>query len=77
VYDRASGAFIPEGFVQVYGFWGPLDGYEVLVAEPVYLDLLAAALSAAGHPAEAARVRSLAERPRQGEPKAAPDRSGM
>lgn len=60
-FDRANGESIPDGFVQVYGFWGPPDGYEVLVAEAVYLGQLAAALSAAGHAAEAARVRSLTE----------------
>jgi hypothetical protein len=33
-YDRAvDGVNIPEGFVQVCGFWGPPDGYELLVPE--------------------------------------------
>jgi hypothetical protein len=67
-YDRVvDGIKIPEGFVQVYGFWGPPDGYEVLVPETVYLALLAGVLSAAGHAAEAERVRSLAEQ-RHAEP---------
>jgi hypothetical protein len=48
----------------VYGFWGPPSGYEVLVPEPMYLDTLAVALSAAGYAAEAARVRSLAAQQR-------------
>jgi hypothetical protein len=55
-----SGAFIPDGFVAVYGFWGPPDGYEVLVPEPQCLATLANALSAAGHVAEAAQVLALA-----------------
>jgi hypothetical protein len=63
-YDRVQGAEIPEGFVKVYGFWGPPDGYEVLVSESVYLNTLAGVLSAAGYPAEAARVRSLAKQHR-------------
>lgn len=59
-YDRVvDGANIPDGFVEVYGFWGPPDGYEILVAESLYLDTLAAVLLAAGHEAEAKRVRSL------------------
>ena len=69
-FDRASGEFIPDGFVQAYGFWGPHDGYEVLVPEPLYLATLAGVLSAAGHAAEAARVQSLAEQ-RRAEPGAA------
>jgi hypothetical protein len=59
-YDRVEGGIhIPKGFVQVHGFWGPPDGYEVLVAEALYLDTLATVLSAAGHAVEAAQVRSL------------------
>jgi hypothetical protein len=69
-YDRASGVHIPTGFVQVYGFWGPPGGYEVLVPEPVYLDTLASVLAASGHLAEAAWVRTLAERQRQVRPSA-------
>lgn len=77
-YDReVDGVSIPEGFVQVCGFWGPPDGYEVLVAESVYLDTLAAVLSEAGHAAESAQVRSLAERQRQAEQGAAADGGGM
>jgi hypothetical protein len=75
-FDRASGEFIPDGFVQVYGFWGPPDGYEVLVPEVVYLAQLAGVLSAAGQVAEAARVRSLTEQ-RHAEPGAAPDTGRM
>jgi hypothetical protein len=71
-----DGLNIPEGFVQVYGFWGPPDGYELLVPEAVYLDTLAGVLSGAGHAAEASQVRALAEQQRQAEPGGAPDRGG-
>jgi hypothetical protein len=50
---------IPEGFVQVYGFWGPPEGYEILVPEADYLRWLAAALRDAGHPKEAAQVSAI------------------
>jgi attachment invasion locus protein len=60
-----EGAHIPEGFVQVYGYWGLPDGYEVLVNELVYLDTLADALWAAGHLDEAAQVQALAAQQRQ------------
>lgn len=67
-HDRkVDGTEIPAGYVQVYGFWGPPNGYELLVRELVYLDALAAELLAAGHSRESARVQSLAERQRQAE----------
>lgn len=75
-FDRANGEIIPDGFVRVDGFWGAPDGYEVLVPEAVYLDQLAGVLDAAGHAAEAERVRSLAEQ-RHAKPGVAPDRWGM
>lgn len=71
-FDRASGKSIPDGFVLVYAFWGPPDGYEVLVPEAVYLGQLASVLSTAGHTAEVEQVRSLAEQ-RRAEPHAAAD----
>jgi hypothetical protein len=72
-YDRVvDGVRIPEGYVRVYGFRGPPDGYEVLVPEAVYLGQLAGALSAAGHAGEAEQVQSLAEQ-RHVEPSAPPD----
>jgi hypothetical protein len=41
-FDRANGEFIPEGFVQVYGFWGPPDGYEMLeIAVSIVAELIA------------------------------------
>lgn len=58
-YDLAMGAFIPPGFVELYGYWGPPDGYEMLVAESLYLDELSAILAEAGHADEAATVRAL------------------
>jgi hypothetical protein len=62
-YDLVvRGDSIPAGFVRAYGFWGPPDGYEVLVPEPTYLEILASELATAGHAAEAALVRSLAEK---------------
>jgi attachment invasion locus protein len=73
-YDReVDGIHVPEGFVQVYGFWGPPDGYEVLVPELAYLDTLADVLSATGHSADGERVRALAEKQSHAEPEAAAD----
>ncbi len=64
-YDReVDGIHIPEGFVQVYGFWGPPDGYQIMVTELEYLETLAGALSAVGHAADAERVKVLAARQR-------------
>ena len=50
---------IPQSFVQVYGFWGPPAGYEILVLEIVYLGHLLTALVAAGHETEAEQIRSM------------------
>jgi hypothetical protein len=62
-YDRVvEGCYIPPGFVKVYGFWGPPDGYELLVTESQYLRTLIAVLSDAGLTAEAARVRAVYEK---------------
>ena len=60
-YHRVTlGEHIPAGFVRVYGFWGPPNGYEVLVPEKAYLAVLGDELAAAGHCSEAANVRMLA-----------------
>lgn len=59
-YDReVEGQFIPPGYVQVYGFWGPPDGYELLVPEATYLSVLAQVLYQNGLTAEAERVQAL------------------
>jgi hypothetical protein len=58
-FDRAQGVNIPEGRIQVYGFWGPPDGYEVLVSEQTYMNVLAEELLIAGFPSEAEHVRAL------------------
>lgn len=59
-YDRViDGINIPEGFVQVYGFWGPPDGYELLVPESAYLRTLVEMLAEQGYSAEAKRVKAL------------------
>ncbi len=52
---------IPEGSVQIYGYWGPPEGYEVLVEETEYLQVLARVLSEGGFQAEATEVECLIE----------------
>lgn len=54
VVERRS---IPDGFVLAYGFWGPPDGYEVLVPEWLYRDVLAEVLECLGMWREASSVR--------------------
>jgi hypothetical protein len=57
-YDReVLGRHIPDGFVLAYGFWGPPEGYEVLVPEWLYRDVLAEVLECLGMWREAASVR--------------------
>ena len=59
-YDRVVlGLHIPAGCVEVYGYEGPPDGYELVIPERLYLTELAAALTAAGHSDAARRVRQL------------------
>jgi hypothetical protein len=48
---------ITDGFVLAHGFWGPPDGYEVLVPEWLYRDVLAEVLECMGMWREAASVR--------------------
>jgi len=58
-YDRiVEGVSIPEGFVQAYGFWGPPEGYALLVEEWRYRDVLAEVLECLGLWQEAANVRT-------------------
>lgn len=56
---RVDAVSIPTGHVLVYGFWGPPDGYEYVVPETDYLDVLAAILDAHNLPAQAEQVRGL------------------
>jgi hypothetical protein len=66
-YDReVDGIRIPAGSVQIYGYWGPPDGYCMLVSELSYLDALSDSLSEAGHLKEAERVKLWA-RERRGD----------
>jgi hypothetical protein len=59
-YDRAvEGATIPDGFVEVYGHWGPPDGYSLLIRESMYLNILASVFVAEGLHSEAAKVEVL------------------
>ena len=53
-YDReVEGVAIPVGFVQVYGFWGPPDGYEFNIREFYYLAELIRILRNQGFESEA------------------------
>ena len=57
-HDRViEGRHIPEEYVLAYGFWGPPSGYEVLVPEWLYRDVLAEVLECLGMWREAASVR--------------------
>ena len=57
-YDReVEGRHIPEGSVLAHGFQGPPDGYELLVPEWLYRDVLAEVLECLGMRREAAAVR--------------------
>lgn len=58
-HDRTTqGLDIPEGFVMAYGFWGPPEGYHVLVPEWLYRDVLAEVLECLGLWQEASSVRT-------------------
>ena len=59
-YEReVKGESIPTGMVQIYGYWGPPSGYEVLVSEVLYLTTLVRTLRKQGHSNEAALVETL------------------
>ena len=62
-YQReVEGMFIPDGHVELYGFWGPAHGgYEFLVAEKLYLAILADYLQSLGRVDEADSLRLQAE----------------
>ncbi len=52
---------IPEGSVQIYGFWGPPEGYELLVTEVEYLQILTSVLYESGLSEQAKKVEGLIE----------------
>lgn len=54
---EVEGIIIPPGFVSAYGFNGPPEGYEILVPEWLYRDVLAEVLECLGMWKEAASVR--------------------
>jgi hypothetical protein len=60
-HDRdVEGVKIPDGHVLAYGFGGDaVGGYEVLVPEPLYCQVLAEVLDCIGLCREAGEVRSL------------------
>jgi len=62
-YQReVEGMFIPDGHVELYGFWGPAHGgYEFPVAEKLYLAILADYLQSLGRVDEADSLRLQAE----------------
>jgi len=62
-YQReVEGLFIPDGQVELYGFWGQAHGgYEFLVAEKRYLAVLAEQLQSLGLVDDADRLRAQAE----------------
>jgi hypothetical protein len=61
-YDQeVKGLCIPTGMVQVYGYWGAPNGYDFLVAEKIYLQILAKVLSEKGYQEESSVIRNLAE----------------
>lgn len=53
---------IPAGMIQVYGFWGPPDGYEFLVPEENYLQVLAEVMFETGANENAQRIKELFEK---------------
>jgi hypothetical protein len=55
-FDRQTQS-IPEGFVLAHGFGGPPDGYEIMVPEWLYRDVLAEVLECLGFWQDAAKVR--------------------
>jgi len=56
-FDQVTNGVIPSGMIQVYGFWGPPEGYEIYVPEAVYLNHLAEVLEKAGLSAPALEIR--------------------
>ncbi len=58
-HREVDGMLIPEGFVEICGFWGSPEGYEILVPESYYQKILSELLSETGHREAAERVRQL------------------
>ena len=59
-YDRlVEKIVIPEGTVQIYGYWGPSDGYEFIVSMRNYMEVLAYVLRADGLDDEALVVQRM------------------
>ena len=56
-YREVERRNIPKGFVLAYGFFGQPDGYEILVPEWLYRDVLAEVLECLGLSVEASSVR--------------------
>jgi len=54
---EVEGRHVPDGFVLARGFGGPPDGYELLVPEWLYRDVLAEVLECLGMWREASDVR--------------------
>lgn len=54
---KTEGLNVPEGFVLAYGFGGSPDGYELLVPEWLYRDVLAEVLECLELWRQAAKVR--------------------
>lgn len=58
-YDREEdGIVIPKGHVQVYGFWGPPEGYEYNLPEATYLEVLIGVLRSHGLEHQAKHLKS-------------------
>jgi hypothetical protein len=57
--DVGDGRVPPPGEVRIYDFWGPPDGYEVIIPEATYLSVLAQVLQQNGFAAEAEQVQRL------------------
>jgi hypothetical protein len=57
--DLGDGRVLPPGQILIYDFWGPPDGYEVIVPEAVYLSVLAQVLYQNGFAADAEQVQRL------------------
>lgn len=59
-YEReVESRVIPEGTVEVYGYWGHPDGYEFVVSETHYLAVLAQVLRESNLTQEAVMVERL------------------